>query len=386
MAKNNDDTDIISSHYCFILGTRAELIKTAPVMRELNKRKISYYFISTGQHDLKSVCDTFQVKYPDVTLSPPPESSSKFNSNQKKALWWNFKMYFKIQNALRKLKNLDYVLYHGDTMTTCTASIASSWFFYPLRKWKNVHLEAGLRSFDWKEPFPEEISRVIADKFSDILFAPSDLSMKHLKKYKRKEKYKVGNTILDSANYGYHFAQSKGVELKPHGEYLLVTIHRHENIKSEKRMTDIVKVLSNVKYQTYFMVHSNTRKKLEEFDLWKTLKTNPNIILCDPVEYKNFIYFIGSGRCKAVICDGGSMQEECLLFKVPCVVIRKKTERQEGCETGWQYLTDVDPSMMERAIEYYLSGDHLIEHPNPINPYGKLGVSKKIVDILEGKS
>jgi len=382
MEKNSYEKSIIDSNYCFILGTRAELIKTAPVMRELNYRKIPYYFISTGQHDLETVCNTFMVKCPDVVLSPPPEKSSKFNSNKKKALWWNFTMYFKIQRAMKKLKNVKYVLYHGDTMTTCTTSIALSWLFYPLRKWKNVHLEAGLRSFDWKEPFPEEISRVIADRFSDILFVPSNLSMKHLKRY-RKDKYKVGNTIIDSATYAMDIVNHKGVKMKPVGEYMLVTIHRHENIKSKERMTNIVDVLKNVKQLTYFMVHSNTRKKLEEFNLWHHLVDNENVILCEPVEYSNFLYFIASGRCKAVICDGGSMQEECLLFKVPCIILRKKTERQEGCETGWQYLTEVDPIHIENAIDYYWSEKHLKEHPNPINPYGKVGVSKKIIDILE---
>jgi len=164
-----------------ILGTRAELIKTFPVMLELQKKKIPYYFIHTGQHNLKDLCKKFGIKNPDIILTKESKESSKFNSKKLKAIMWNIGLIFKIKKELKELKELKYVLYHGDTMTTFTASLASSKLLNSNKKYKNVHLEAGLRSFNVFEPFPEELSRRGVGIFSDILFAPSTLSKNNLK-------------------------------------------------------------------------------------------------------------------------------------------------------------------------------------------------------------
>lgn len=115
----------------------------------------------------------FGVKKPDEVLYRPPKLSSRFMVVTHKAIFWDIPLIFKIRNSLKKLKDLDYVFYHGDTMSTATASMASSEFLNLSKNWKNAHLEAGLRSDDLFEPFPEEISRRIADRFSDILFAVS---------------------------------------------------------------------------------------------------------------------------------------------------------------------------------------------------------------------
>ena len=123
-----------------VIGTRAELIKSFPVMLELEKEKIPYYFIHTGQHSLGDLCEKFGVKKPDIVLTKEPKKSSKFNSKEGKAILWNLGLLFKIRKELKSLKKLKYVLYHGDTMTTASASLASSRLFNPLKKYKNVHL------------------------------------------------------------------------------------------------------------------------------------------------------------------------------------------------------------------------------------------------------
>ena len=129
-----------------ILGTRAELIKTFPVMIELERRKIGYYFIHTGQHSLGDLCKKFGVKTPDIILTDEPIRSSKFNAKQGKAIFWNLKLLWLIRKQLNRIKGLKYIIYHGDTMTTATASVASSKLLNPFKKYKNVHLEAGLSS------------------------------------------------------------------------------------------------------------------------------------------------------------------------------------------------------------------------------------------------
>ena len=224
-----------------IIGTRAELIKIFPLMLELKNRGVPYYFIHTGQHNLKDLCEKFGVKKPDVVLSEESDKSSKFNSKQIKAIMWNLKLVFKIRKEIKKLKNLKYVLYHGDTMTTATASIATSRILNPFKKYKNVHLEAGLRSFNNFEPFPEEISRRIVGNFSDILFAVSDIAESNLKN--KKGVIKTGNTILDSANLALEIAKKENAKPLSNKKFALITVHRHENLKSKKRMKKIIEIL-----------------------------------------------------------------------------------------------------------------------------------------------
>jgi len=368
------------SNIAIVIGTRAEFIKTFPVMLELQKRNVPYCFIHTGQHNLGELCKIFSVKRPDVILTEEPKKSSKFNARQGKAILWNLKLVGKIRRELKKLKNLEYVLYHGDTMTTASASIASSKLMNPFKKYKNVHLEAGLRSWDNFEPFPEEISRRITGRFSDILFAPSKGSEKNLKRLKKKNVLVYGNTIVDSAYYALDLAKKKKIKPLNREKFALVTVHRHENLKNKKRLEKIVEILLSVEVPTYFAAHDNTLKKLEEFGLLKKLRGNKNIKLIKPMDYINFIYQIS--KCSLIICDGGGMQEESLIFGKPCVILRNSTERPEGLETNFQFLTKLDVEKSKEKIKEYLSSDFNIQRYK--NPYGEKGVSKKIVEVLVG--
>ena len=361
-----------------ILGTRAELIKTFPVMLEFQNQNIPYYFISSGQHSLDSLCEKFKVKKPDVVLSETSNKSSKFNANERKAILWNLGLLFKISRELKKLKNLKYVLYHGDTMTTATASIASSRFFNLFKKYKGVHLEAGLRSFNIFEPFPEEISRRIAGSFSKILFAPSLLSKHHLRRKINKKIVIVGNTIIDSAMHSLEIAKKEKVKILSNKKFALITVHRHENLKSKKRLEKIVEILNSIPINSYFAMHDNTKAKLIEFGLYDKLMKNKKIKIMPSMDYPSFIAQME--RCSLIVCDGGSMQEESLIFAKPCIVLRMATERQEGLDTNFQFLSKLDVQKTKQKIKQYLSPKFKIKQFK--NPYGEIGVSKKIVEAL----
>ena len=362
-----------------IIGTRAELIKTFPVMLELQKRKIPYYFIHTGQHSLGDFCELFGVKRPDVILTEEPKKSSKFHAKAGKAILWNLGLLFKIKKELKKINCLKYVIYHGDTMTTTSAAVASSKLFNPFKKYKNVHLEAGLRSGTVKEPFPEEISRKIADRFSDILLTVSERSTNNVKKYKNSKKIiNVGNTILDAADISLKLARKRKIKPFSKGKFALITVHRHENLKNPERLEAIVEILSKIPIKSYFPIHDNTKKKLIEFGLYDKLLKLENIKLIKPTDYITFIYQLS--KCSLIVCDGGSMQEESLIFKKPCIILRKATERQEGLETNFQFLSELDVKASEKKIQEYTDSKFKIKPFK--NPYGKKGLSKKIVGIL----
>ena len=361
-----------------VIGTRAELIKTFPVIRELKERNKDYYFIHTGQHNLGDLCKIFSVKNPDVVLTMEPERSSRFNSNKWKAMLWMTKIIRRIRKELKNLPNLKYVLYHGDTITTASAAISSSKIFNPFKKYKNVHLEAGLRSFDNFEPFPEEISRRIVGKFSDVLFTPSEDSKENLKRLKRKKILAYGNTIIDSAYYALEVARKKKIKPLTKGKFALVTVHRHENLVSKERMEKIIEIINKIEIPTFFAVHDNTLHKIKNFGLLEKLNYSKNIRIIKPMDYISFIYQMS--KCSLIVCDGGSMQEESLIFGKPCIILRYSTERPEGLKTNFQFLSKLDVKKTEEKIKEYLNKNFEIKDYK--NPYGERGLTKKIVDFL----
>lgn len=363
-----------------IIGTKAELIKCMPIMVELQKQKRDYWFIHTGQHPVGKNCEEFNVKKPDFILSPEPKKSTKFWSKVNKiSFFWFLEMIFKIKKILRKIKP-SYVLYHGDTMSTAAAAIGSSKILNKnKKKWKNVHLEAGLRSGSLLEPFPEEISRKISDRFSDILLAVSDLTEQNLKRNKKiKGKIiKVGNTIVDSALMIYEGIKKNRRKL--HYDYVLINLHRHENLKNEKRMRKIVGILKSIKIKVIWPLHDNTEYYLKKYNLMNKIKDMKNIEIMPLTDYETFIFMLAN--CKYLVTDGGSIQEESLVFKKPCILLRNLTERQEGLLTGINFLTKFNINYAIEIIRKIQNDELKIKEFT--NPYGKKGISEKILNILK---
>lgn len=361
-----------------IIGTRAELIKTFPLMIELNKKKIPYLFIHTGQHSLGKLCEEFNIKRPDIVLTKESNKNKFGGNNFFKGIFWNLAVLPKIRKELRKQKNLKYVFYHGDTMTTTTASLASSKILNPFKKYKNAHLEAGLRSFNIFEPFPEEISRRIAGTFSDVLLAVSENAVTNLKNKKRKQIFLAGNTIIDSVDKALKLAKKNKVKLLSKNKFALISIHRGENIKSYERMKKIVEILLSLEVESFFTMHENTKLLLKKYGLLEKLNENKNIKIIPPMNYVSFVYQLS--KCSLIICDGGSLQEESLIFHKPCIILRMATERPEGLNSNFQFLSKLDVKETKKKIEEFLSPKFKIKKFK--NPYGKIGLTKKIVGVL----
>jgi UDP-N-acetylglucosamine 2-epimerase (non-hydrolysing) len=361
---------------CIILGTKAELIKCIPVIKELDKRKIDYYFIHTGQHSIIDLVKDFEVKGPDIILYQPPKFSSRFMVKTHKAIFWGLTLIPKIRKVINQIKP-SFVLYHGDTLSTACAAIASS-NFLGNKEWKNVHLEAGLRSFNTFEPFPEEISRRIADRFSDILFAPSNLSVENLKKEKVKGKIiKTGNTIIDSVFISLEIAKKRRLKKPKEKRYVVVNIHRHENIKSKERMKRIVEIIKSVSLPIYWPIHDNTKQQLQKFGFWEDLEKQ-DIHFMPLISYIEFLWLMKNSTY--IITDGGSIQEESLVVRKPCIILRMRTERQEGLKTGINFLTKLDVNYTKKIIEMLESAKFKI--PKFKNPYGDGKAAKRIIDYL----
>jgi len=350
----------------FSIGTRAELIKTFPVLKRMDE----YVLIHTGQHSLGNLLDLLNVKEPDRVLTPPPTDTTKFYMNAPRATFWSLGVMNRIRKAVKEVR-ADRLVYHGDTMTTASSALAAR-----LAGVEGVHLEAGLRSGSIWEPFPEEISRKVADRFSGLLLAVSKGTEENLKKANIKGKIvTTGNTIIDSALEA--FRMGKGLVDIPDGEYAVVTAHRHENLRSRERMEALVEIVRNVPIDTYFFVHDNTVAALKRFGLFKPLARK--VKLARLSNYITFIQWLAGARL--VLTDGGSVQEESLVFRKPCILLRKRTERTEALETGINFLTGMNVKYALRKMDEVLDEDW--KPPRFHNPYGERGVSKKVVKTIQ---
>lgn len=353
-----------------IIGTRAELIKIFPIIYELEKNKMDFYIYATGQHNLNKLLEKLNIDKDNFSYILPPREGFKLKI--KSVIPFLSESIIRIKRIINKK---DLVVVHGDTLSTLIATLASKY-----KKAKVFHIEAGLRSWDPFEPFPEEIIRWSVDCLSDVLFAVSKTSYKNIKKqFPWKTKiYTVGNTIIDSALIAY---KSKTYVDLPNEDYGIVSIHRHENLSKKWRLMKIVKILKEVskKITLYFFLYENTKIALKKYDLLKYLENNKNIILHPPLDYFSFIKWIANS--KIILTDGGSIQEESIIFKVPVLILRLKTERVEGLKTGINFLTKLDINKSIEIINYVLNKD--FSKLNVKNPYGKPGVSKKIVSILK---
>jgi UDP-N-acetylglucosamine 2-epimerase (non-hydrolysing) len=362
-----------------VTGTRAELIKCMPLMKEFERRKISHTFVHTGQHDIDDLLDEFELGRPDYTLYDPPQTSSRFMVKTRRAVFWGFLLMPKIRRLLNKIKP-KCVLYQGDTLSTACTAVASSELLGE-KIWKNAHVEAGLRSFDMFEPFPEEIARKICDRFSDILFAPSELSVKNLKREGLGgEIVKVGNTIVDSVDMAVKIARRRRLRRVGRGKYVVVNIHRHENIKSRERMRKIVEIVKCVSLPIYWPIHDNTRRQLEKMGFWKKLQAK-GIHFLPLMSYVEFVWLLKDA--KYLITDGGSIQEESLALKKPCLLLREKTERQEGLRTGVNFLTRLNVDYAKKIIERFESYE--FKTPTFKNPYGDGRAAERIINYLVEK-
>jgi UDP-N-acetylglucosamine 2-epimerase (non-hydrolysing) len=348
------------------IGTRAEFIKMFPVLKQLDE----YTLIHTGQHSIAGLRELFGVKEPDRVLTVPPTDTTKFYLNTPKAIWWNLKVMGRLRNAVKE-SGAELLAYHGDTMTTASSALASR-----VSPAKGAHIEAGLRSGSIWEPFPEEISRKVADRFSRLLLAVSEGTKENLLKAKvRGRIVNTGNTIIDSALEAYKMG--KGTVDVPDTEYAVVTAHRHENLRDRARMEALAEIVNEVPIDTYFFAHDNTIASLKRFGLLKPLSQKVNL-----VRFSNYVTFIQwLANARLVLTDGGSIQEESLVFRKPCIILRKKTERTEALDTGINFLTGMNPVYAIRKMDQVLADDW--KPPRFKNPYGQKGASKKVVDTLQ---
>ena len=307
-----------------ILGTKAQLIKMAPVMRELEKRDAPYRFIFTGQHyqTIDWLLDNFGIREPDVFLN---YKAIDVTGVMQMAKWlWHCWYEAKRREDEIFAPGDGWVLVHGDTISTLFGA-ALGW-----RAGKMLaHVESGLRSFDYLNPFPEELVRMMAFRFSHLYFCPTNWAANNLRHYKGEKIITGGNTLMDSLRMVLkeNLGPQPDIPQKPYG---IVSVHRFENIFQKAHLERIIRILEFVarKYYLLFILHPPTEKKLKKFGFYGRLNDNPFIELRPRHDYFSFIKLCR--QSSFMMTDGGSNQEESYYLGLPCLLLRRRTERQEG--------------------------------------------------------
>jgi UDP-N-acetylglucosamine 2-epimerase (non-hydrolysing) len=360
-----------------ILGTRPEIIKMSPVIREMQNRDLPFSIIHTGQHYDTRMSDLFleELQLPDADFNLDVGSGSQAEQTAK--------ILIGLEEILKNI-NPKMILIQGDTNSTMAAALTSVKL-----KIACGHIEAGLRSFDMT--MPEEVNRKIADSCSYFLFAPTKSTAINLLNEGAKPElvYVTGNTIVDAARQNLKIAQKKSNILKKMSlnqkEYSLITVHRAENTDDSGRLAGIMEALISLKEEYFiFPAHPRTVKKMKEYDIFSAVDQAENIFLTKPLGYLDFLYLLNIA--KFVLTDSGGVVEEAATLNVPCLTLRQNTERQETLVSGLNLL--VGPrknNIMQTVYQLNDNPELAARMKKEKNLFGDGKASERIIDIIEQK-
>lgn len=312
----------------FFIGTTAEFIKLAPIMKELRSRKVSFKIITSGQNnirfdDLKKYTGPLKVH---IAMKEKTNKSSMVNF-----LLWNIKtliisMYFFRKEFSGLNKENSYFIVHGDTISSLLGSLIARRYGLSL-----VHIESGLRSFNFFEPFPEEICRYINTHLADLLFCPTEWAFKNVTKLKGKRINTIQNTLIEPCVWALH--QPKEFDYKKKfNKYYIVIMHRQEHVYFQKEWTrDILDFIINgapKNINCIFILHALTSRFLESERLNTNDEIDKRLILLPSLPYVDFMNLMSNAEFIAT--DGCTNQEEAYYMGLPMLALRNLTERVEG--------------------------------------------------------
>jgi UDP-N-acetylglucosamine 2-epimerase (non-hydrolysing) len=361
------------AYVAFVVGTRPNFMKVAPVWRSIEARgDIEHTIIHTGQHYDNEMSGIFfeelQLPLPEVYLDVGPGSHISQTS----------RVIGRLEPILRQLRP-DLVLVAGDVNSTLASALAATQLGIRVG-----HIEAGLRSFDWS--MPEERNRILTDQISDLLFIHSPEARDHLLAEGRPAEaiHDVGNTMIDTlaslrdviaardapAAYGLRA-----------GEYLLVTLHRPALVDGSllygawRALTSLADV-----FDVVFPVHPRTRARLNR--ITRTQGIHPRLQLLAPLGYRDFVGLME--KAAAVLTDSGGVQEETTYLGVPCFTLRANTERPITLTLGTNVLLGLDPARIAEIPDLLSSnGNRLAQVPSGWDGHAGRRIAEVIASSMQ---
>ena len=361
----------------FIFGTRPEIIKLAPVILELKKYPREYNVIICNTEQQKQLSNQtleyFGLKA-DINLDCMRENQS-LSSVQARILTSLDKVFTE--------NDIDATIVQGDTMTVLCGALTSFYHKIPV-----FHVEAGLRSYDIYEPFPEEVMRQMTSRVAALHFAPTEVNKNALLKENidSEKIHVVGNTVIDALfclskeviENSERFYQEKGIKIDD--KLVLITAHRREN--HGERIDRIIEAISYLakKYADHTFVipvhpNPNVKNKIHE-----RLGNFSNIHLLTPLDYPFLVYLMK--HAKLILTDSGGIQEEAPSFACPTLVMRYETERKEGIDAGVSKLVGADYDKILTESEAILAKTKDETRLRAQNPYGDGTASTQIEKLI----
>lgn len=356
-----------------VFGTRPEAIKMCPVVQELNKRNnIESVVCLTGQHRemLRQVMDVFKLKEDyNLDIMKPNQTLSMITAS----------ILEKMDSIISK-ENPDLILVHGDTSTAFASALAAFYHQIPVG-----HVEAGLRTYNLKSPYPEEFNRQAIDVMTELYFAPTETAKEALLSEGKNESkiFVTGNTVIDALSTTVtNDYNNEHIEWAKDSRLILLTAHRRENIGEPmenifKAVVKLTETFSDIK--VIYPIHLNPKvRAIAE----KYLSDNDKVRLIEPLDVFDFHNFMK--RSYLIMTDSGGIQEEAPSLGKPVLVLRDTTERPEGIKAGTLKLVGTDANIIFNKAKHLLEDEKEYKKMSEAkNPYGDGTASCKIADVIE---
>lgn len=328
-------------HCLFVVGTRAQLIKLAPVLQQAATKGLPHSAWLAGQHaeSISDLIDDFELATEIVQAEDVRERSSIG-----KLVTWVPKAasqcYRRIKQIGLNTASTPLVIVHGDTLSALIGAYAGRWAGAEI-----VHIESGLSSNRLFDPFPEEVTRRLVFHVARYALCPNDDATARMRRYTRCEAINTHeNTLLDCVRFAVSRSGTIESDRMNH-EYFVASIHRFQNIYRTSTLKSIVDQLISVAEfgPMRFIVHPATEERLKHDGLWRRLIRTPNMELQNRMRYTSFLALLAGAR--AVFTDGGSNQEELSYLGVPTVLFRTRTERPDGLGANIVFRHQLDSAL-----------------------------------------
>ena len=341
-----------------VAGARPNFMKVAPILSELRRYPDDFtpQLIHTGQHYDYQLSDIF---FKALAL-PPPDAYldvTRGNEAQQAAdIIAKFDAYLAAEKP-------DLVLVVGDVTSTSACALASSKRFVPI-----AHVEAGLRSRD--RTMPEELTRIVADALSDLLFTYSADADQNLRDEGVPDHaiHRVGNVMIDTLLHFRERARESTIlgelGLQPK-TFALLTLHRQSNVENPERFASILDALAQIQQRLpiVFPVHPRTRSRIESFGFTDRIEAMPDLRCIDPVGYFESVHLQETARL--ALTDSAGIAEETTVLGVPCLTLRENTERPVTITAGSNQLVGSDSDRIVAAASAILDQDRATDYPVP---------------------
>jgi UDP-N-acetylglucosamine 2-epimerase (non-hydrolysing) len=358
-----------------VMGTRPEAIKMAPVIHALRDDasfKVTVLATAQHRHLLDQVLSLFDIK-PDIDLNimKPNQALSTLTA----------KLLLNLDKVLQSEKP-DIVLAQGDTTTVMSIALACFYQRIPFG-----HVEAGLRTWDMANPFPEEMNRVVAGRLSRWHFAPTQSARQNLLRegVSDKDITVTGNTVIDALLSVAERDTELPVGIDPEKRLILMTAHRRENFGEpfENICGAVLTLLdNNPDIQVLYPVHPNPNVKSIAHRL---LGNNKQVILCEPLDYLPFV--ASMKKAYLILTDSGGVQEEAPALGKPVLVLRQETERPEAVNEGVVKLVGTDKEAIVFETQRLLDDRNAYRAmARGVSPYGDGRAAGRIVNVLRNYS